>query len=229
MCVRYALNQWQAAINAVAKALGVELGGQEEAPRYNVAPSQLAPIVAAAPDGPRLQAMRWGLIPPADRQLPKPRLLTNARAETMAQFPAFRAAVAQRRCLVPVNGFYEFKDLGARKEPYVLTLPADEPFALGGLWETPIGESAPTFCVVTTEPNAIMQPIHGRMPLILTGKYLALWLGAQPLDERALSETMRQVPAERLQARRVNPYVNNSRHEGPQCLADPEPALPELF
>jgi putative SOS response-associated peptidase YedK len=194
-----------------------------------VAPSQIVPAVAREAGRTRLRPLRWGFIPPADRNLPKPRLLTNCRSETMNELPAFRSAAASRRCLLPADGFYEFKDLGRSKEPYLFTLRAPAPWALAGLWEPGPADGPGTFCIVTTEPNATMRPIHNRMPLIVTGKALGQWLGDEPLSDGLREELIRPAPDDLLALRRVNQYVNNSRHEGPQCVADPEPALPELF
>ena len=230
MCVRYTLHRPDAAIEAVAKALGVRIDPEDwiQPPRYNVALSQIAPVVRSEEDAPRLRAMRWGLIPPADRGLQGRRALANARLETLDRLPAFRAAAAARRCLVPVNGFYEYKDLGRRKQPYVFMRPDGEPFALAGLWEPPLDGLPPSFCVVTTAPNAAMAGIHDRMPLVLTGPAMGLWLGERPLEEEALGRIGRPLPADLLVARQVNAFVNSSRNEGPQCLAPPDAEPPEF-
>jgi len=230
MCVRYVLHRPDAAFAAVAEALGIRLdpGDWMKSPRYNVAPSQVAPVVQAHEGAARLRPMRWGLIPPADRNLAKKRALTNARVETVAVIPAFRAAAAARRCLVPVNGCYEFRDMGRRKQPYVFMRPDGVPFALAGLWEPELDGLQPSFCVVTTEPDAAMAEIHDRMPLVLTGPAMGLWLGEKPLDAAALRQMARPPPPDLLVARQVNACVNNSRHEGPQCLAPPDAEPPEF-
>ncbi len=230
MCVRYTLHRPDAAIETVAKALGVRLDTEDwiQPPRYNVALSQTAPVVQADGGAPRLRPMQWGFVPPADHGSPRRRALGNARLETLARLPAFRAAAADRRCLVPVNGFYEYKDLGRRKQPYVFMLPDGEPFALAGLWEPPQGGLPPSFCVVTTAPNAAMAGIHDRMPLVLTGPAMGLWLGDRPLEAAALRQIGRALPSELLVARQVNAYVNSSRNEGPRCLEPPDPEPPEF-
>ena len=180
MCTRYTLHKPDAAVRAVAESLGVTLEFAEPfVPHYNVAPSVAAPVILAEAGAPRLRVLRWALLPPADRGRPAPRMLPNARAESMTKLPAFRAAAAERRCLVPANGFYEFKDLGRRKEPYLFTLRDEAPFAFAGLWEPPAGEWPGTFCILTTEPNATVAPIHNRMPIVLDGR------PAGPLARRA--------------------------------------------
>jgi putative SOS response-associated peptidase YedK len=228
MCVRYTFHEPEAAVEAVADALGVRLdsGGLLEA-RYNVAPSQVVPIVAFVTGGPQLWPMRWGLIPPADRAVTKPRIMTNARAETLLKRPAFQAAARRRRCLIPANGFYEFKDMGRRKDPYLFTMADGTPMAIAGVWEPPLGVLPATFCLVTTEPNSDVSSYHNRMPVILTRENASGWLGDQPLTDEILQGLTKPLDAGRLSSRRVNSYVNNSRHEGPKCIAQPDQEAPE--
>jgi putative SOS response-associated peptidase YedK len=209
MCVRYTLRSLEAALLEIGRELGIPLTAEAaEPPRYNVAPSQIVPAVAREAGRTRLRPMRWGFIPPADRNLAKPRLLTNCRSETMTD---------------------EFKDLGRSKEPYLFTVRSSAAWALAGLWEPGPVDGPGTFCLVTTDTNTVMRPIHNRLPLIVTGKALGQWLGEEPLSDALREELIRPAPDDLLALRRVNQYVNNSRHEGPQCVADPEPALPELF
>ena len=229
MCTRYTLHKPEAALRAVAQTLGVTLEfAAPFLPRFNLAPSLILPVVTSQAGSPRLQRFRWGLVPPADRGQDSARHLPNARAESLTKLPAFRAAAAARRCLVPANGFYEFKTLGRRKEPYLFTRPNEEPFALAGLWEPPDGEQPGTFCLVTTEPNTVMAPIHNRMPLVLTGGTMGRWLGEQSVPAAEWAELIRPGADDLLVPRRVSAYVNNSRHEGPQCLAEPDAEPPEL-
>jgi len=230
MCTRYTVRDLEAAVRAIAQELGIDLGEiRGAAARYNLAPSQVASTVALAGGRASVRSMRWGFIPPADRAMPKPRLLTNARAETMTELPAFRAAVAARRCVVPADGFYEFKVVGQGRDPYLFTRRDGAPLAFAGLWEPADGEVSGTFCILTTEPNATTRPIHNRMPVLLTGAAVGQWLGEEPLSDGRRQELIRPAPDDLLTLRPVNRYVNNSRHEGPECVADPDPALPELF
>lgn len=230
MCVRYTLHTPQAALEALEGVLSAALCGSAPLePRYNIAPSQLAPVVAKQSGAPLLGSMRFGLLPPGDRGAQRQRALPNARAETIGRLPAFRAAAAGRRCLVPACGFYEFRDLGARKQPWLFTLGEDAPMALAGLWEPPDGAGPPTFCIVTTGANRIVGEVHDRMPVILAGESAALWLGDTPLGSEELARLTLPAADGLLRARRVDPYVNNSRHEGPRCVAPPPPEDPELF
>jgi putative SOS response-associated peptidase YedK len=213
-------------------------------PRFNVTLTHIMPVVAASPDGPELRGMSWGLEPKDVRALPKERMLPNAKAETAATLPAFRQSVAARRCLVPANGFYEWQTMGKLKLPHLFTLRDEAPFAFAGIWEppdeedgaaTPPSRSAdvktldlPTFSILTTAPNALIAPIHNRMPVILTAAAMRRWLGREPLPEAEYRALTQPLPADRMQSRPVSRYVSNSRHEGPACHAPPEAPPPEL-
>jgi putative SOS response-associated peptidase YedK len=114
------------------------------------------------------------------------------------------------------------------KLPHLFTLRDDEPFAFAGIWEPSDGDLPETFGVLTTEPNALVAPIHGRMPVLLTEATMARWLGAAPLAAEEYRALTRPLPAERMTVRPVNRFVSNSRNDGPQCLEPPEDAPPEL-
>ena len=229
MCTRYTLHQTDEAMAAMARALARKLVlPQGTRARFNVTLTHLMPVVAVGADGPEARGLRWGLVPFFERGSAQPRLLPNAKAETAATLPLFRRAVAKRRCLVPANGFFEWRTAGKTKLPHLFTLQGGEPFAFAGIWEPADGDLPATFGILTTTPNALVAPLHHRMPVILTEPVMARWLGAEPLPEREYRELTRPLEAERMQVRPVNCFVNNSRNEGPQCLAPPEEALPEL-
>ena len=122
----------------------------------------------------------WGLMPFYERQKPQRRLLPNAKAETAPTLAAFRQAVAHRRCLVPANGFYEWQTLGKLKLPHLFTLRDGAPFAFAGIWEPAEGDIPETYGILTTEPNALVAPLHHRMPVILTPETMARWIGSAP-------------------------------------------------
>ncbi len=230
MCVRYVLHQTDAALAAIAQALSRQLAPPEWArPRYNVALTQVMPVVAAGPEGPAVRGMMWGYVPFYERAKPKMRMLPNAKAETAATTAAFRQAAAHRRCLVPANGFYEWKTADGRKYPHVFMLRDEQPFAFAGIWETSDSERIPeTFAVLTTEPNDLVRPIHNRMPVILTAESMRRWLGDQPLPEEEFRALTRPLPADWMTVRPVSRFVSNSRNEGPQCLAPADEPPPEL-
>lgn len=231
MCVRYMLHKTDAALAVVAQALARKFAAPDWLqPRYNVAPTQVMPVVAGDGDDPRMRGMRWGYVPAGERDRTQRRMLTNAKAETATILPAFRGAAKHRRCLIPANGFYEWKAAGRLKLPYLFMLKDEEPFAFAGLWEPGTDTLPETFAILTTAPNEVVQPIHHRMPVILTAAMMARWLGGQPLPENEFRDLTRPLPAEWMNVRPVSRFVSNSRNEGPQCLAPPDEALlePEL-
>jgi putative SOS response-associated peptidase YedK len=231
MCVRYTLHKTDAALGAISRALGAPLEAPDWAtPRYNVALTNTMPVVAFAEHRPAVRAMRWGLILSGERAGTKPRLLSNARSETAATLSAFRKGVASRRCLVPANGFYEWKAVGAVKLPYLFTLADDEPFAFAGIWDPGFGDIPETFCILTTEPNRLVAEVHNRMPVILTAGTMPRWLGDQPLADEELRSLFRPADASLMASRPVSRFVSSTRNEGPQCLAPPgtESSEPEL-
>src|SRR5262249_46131563 len=154
MCGRFSLTKPQ----AVAELLGLP-EVPELFPRYNVAPTQMVAAALESGGGRRLSLMRWGITPPWSPTM----LLLNAKAETVADKPTFRAAFRRRRCLVPADGFFEWQKVGARKQPYHFRLRDGAPFAFAGIWEP--GEDSPACCVITTTPNELVAPVHDRMPV----------------------------------------------------------------
>ncbi|HET8647235.1 MAG TPA: SOS response-associated peptidase, partial [Vicinamibacteria bacterium] len=153
-------------------------------------------------------------------------LLINARAETVASRPAFRDAFASRRCLVPADGFFEWKRLGSTRQPYRICRPDRRPFAFAGLWqpaEDGPGETCGTCAILTTVPNELVRGIHDRMPVILAPRQFDLWL-APGSPRSALTELLRPAPEGELTAYPVSPRVNRTANDDPSCL---EPA-PEI-
>jgi putative SOS response-associated peptidase YedK len=229
MCVRYTLHKTDAALAAISRALGVLFAAPDWAgPRYNASLTATMPVVACASDGPAVRPMKWGLVPQGEREKSRPRLLANARAETAGKFPAFRKAVAERRCLVPANGFYEWESRAGIKWPHLFTLRGEEPFAFAGIWDPAVGPWPETYCILTTRPNEIVGRIHDRMPVILAGDAMPRWLGSRPLAEEEFRLLTDPIDSGRMESRPLSRYVSNSRHEGPRCLAAPDEAPPEL-
>lgn len=191
--------------------------------RFNIAPTQEAPVIRAAKDGAREVAMlRWGLVPFWARDPKIGTTMINARSEGVEAKPAFREALKQRRCLVPATGFFEWQGEPGRKQPWAITVPGQPLFAFAGLWERwkpPAGEPVETFTIVTTDANEQVARIHDRMPVILPMDALDTWL-AGPADEAR--QLLKPWEGE-LSLRAVGRYVSNVKNEGPECLADPEP------
>jgi putative SOS response-associated peptidase YedK len=187
--------------------------------RYNVAPSQPVPAVRAGPEGGRsLALLRWGLVPSWAADPSIGNRLVNARSETVAEKPAFRAAFRQRRCLLPADGFFEWRKEGRQKQPYWFRLRDAGPFAFAGLWEqwtAPDGARVESAAVLTTAANELVRPLHDRMPVILRPEDHDRWLAPGPGDAALLVP----YPAGEMTATPVSRWVNDARHEGPECVA----------
>jgi putative SOS response-associated peptidase YedK len=164
---------------------------------------------------------RWGLLAPGEAERDDS-LLINVRAETAASKPLFRDAFRSRRCLIPADGFYEWRKAGSRREPFHVRLRDMRPFAFAGLWSEEPGPPALKACaILTTEPNELMAKIHDRMPVILGSDAYARWLDTGERAARDARELLRPYPAQELLAVRVSSYVNAAGAEGPRCL-EPE-------
>jgi putative SOS response-associated peptidase YedK len=171
----------------------------------------------------QLELFRWGMLAPAEAER-EDALLINARAETVATKPLFRDAFRTRRCLVPADGFYEWRKAGSRREPFHIRLRDRRPFAFAALWNQEndaSGARRKTCTILTTEPNAVMDGIHDRMPVILDPAHYAAWLDVKPAPAATVQPLLRPYPAERMEAVRVSSYVNGAAAEGPRCL-EPE-------
>lgn len=198
------------------------------APRYNVAPTQEAAVVRQESGSRELTFCRWGLVPSWAKDPTIGNRLINARAETLAEKPAFRRALRLRRCVVPVTGFYEWKREGAGKVPYFIRLKGGLPMALAGIWEVwqpPQGPVLETFAIITTEANAFMAPIHDRMPAILPLEAVALWLDEGRKDAEELQPLLVPAPDTWLEAFPVSRRVNTPAYDAPDCVAPVGPVL----
>ena len=185
-------------------------------PRFNIAPMQSILGVRASSVGREPVRFRWGLIPSWAKDAKLAASLINARAETVAEKPAFRAAFKRRRCLIPVNGFYEWQRDGKHKTPHLISLTSSELFALAGLWEqwqSPDGSVIESCTLLTTSPNELMATIHDRMPVILKPTDYGVWLDPQLEAAPALSSLLVPYPADEMQVIRVSDVVNNARNE----------------
>lgn len=192
-------------------------------PRFNFAPTDTGPVVRLDKEGRRQPAMmRWGLVPSWSKDAKAGAAMINAKAETVTEKPAYRKAFASRPCLVPVDGFYEWKQVGPKeKQPYYITTKNGEPFAFAGLWEWWRAKESPrdmpvleTFTILTTRPNQLCAPIHDRMPIILARVDWDVWL-TTPEQRKAL---LRPFPAERMECWPVGKAVGNVRNDSPELI-----------
>ncbi|MEE9274201.1 MAG: SOS response-associated peptidase [bacterium] len=219
MCGRYTLIK---PADTLAALFGME-GSLGLSPRYNIAPTQFVPAVRALrPGEPELALLRWGLIPSWAKDPAIGARTINARGETAAQKPSFRAAFRRRRCLIPADGFYEWVKEGGRKQPYYIQLRGEAPFAFAGLWESwtgAEGETLETCTIITCEANEGLRPLHPRMPVILPRENYDLWLDPAAQDPAALQPLLRPYPAGETVFRPVSAQVNSPKNDGPECIA----------
>ncbi|HMM11015.1 MAG TPA: SOS response-associated peptidase [Bacteroidales bacterium] len=193
---------------------------------YNCAPLQWLPVISNAAPG-SISHYRWGLVPSWARDTSGAPKMINSRAETVREKPAFRKAFVSRRCLVPANGFYEWKK--STGQPYRFFLKDEPLFAMAGLWEqwvSPDGTRLFTFSILTTEANALMQDVHHRMPVILPRHAEQVWLRSS--DEETLFSLLRPYPEQDMEMYPVSKAVNNVRNDD-ERLIRPEPLQETLF
>jgi putative SOS response-associated peptidase YedK len=169
-----------------------------------------------------LSLLRWGLVPSWAKDVKIGASLINARADTIASKPAFRSAFKRRRCLIPADGFFEWKKgEGKVKQPFYIRLKKDYPFAFAGLWEHwegPNNSAIDSCTIVTTDANDTLRPLHDRMPVILHEGDYDRWLETKTDDPTQLCELLKPYPPEELIAFPISTLVNNARNESPQCI-----------
>ncbi len=196
-------------------------------PRYNIAPTQPVGIVRVQTNTTQREwaIVQWGLVPSWSKDPSIGSRMINARAETVADKPSFRAAFRRRRCLVPADGFYEWQRSGSSKQPYYIAMQDGAPFAFAGLWEYwegADGSALESCTLLTTEPNELMVSIHSRMPVIIARQDYDDWMSSGSEDETRdlslLRHLLRPYPAREMKAYPVTKYVNSPRNEGVDCI-----------
>jgi putative SOS response-associated peptidase YedK len=225
MCGRFTL---RARLNQILMELGAELAASweeslEAPPRYNIAPTQMLLALRSEERGRAWCRLQWGLVPSWAKDPKIGASLINARSETVAEKPSFRSAFRRRRCLVPADGFYEWTSSGSGKSktPLHFTVLDQGLFCFAALWESwrgADGTTLETCSLLTTAANGLLAPYHDRMPVILPRKDLATWL-AHDTSADVLQTLLVSYPADAMHVEPVSAWVNNARHEGPECLA----------
>ena len=236
MCGRYTLTSQEGLVDDFEAALDPDAPKNPWfKPRFNVAPTQDAPIVRLREGVRVIEMMRWGLVPFwGGRGGAKPPLMINARVESIETKSMFRDALERRRCLVPADGFFEWQKQGKHKQPMWIHPQARGRFAFAGLWakaktDGPAPAELHSYTIITGQPNELVRPIHDRMPVILDRSAWAAWLDPQtsPHDARALLITP---PPTGWRAEPVSPWVNVADHDDPTCIAPAgAPAQGSLF
>lgn len=200
--------------------------------RYNIAPTQEAAVVRVRDGGRRLDVLRWGLVPEWAEDASIGSRLINARSETAAERPSFAASFRERRCLVPADGFYEWRaGPGRTRQPFWIRRVDGAPFAMAGLWDRWEGGGAAleSFTILTTVPNERVAPLHDRMPVLLPPAAWDRWLAPEAVEPTDLLPLLAPCPAEEIEPVPVGEWVNRVDHEGPRCIERVEPVQPSLF
>jgi len=224
MCGRYTLIRLA---DVLQKFPWIEHPPADLVPRYNIAPTQpLLSVLNNHPD--RFDYLSWGLVPSWAKEPSIGNRMINARAETIAEKPAFRKALRRRRCLIVADGFYEWKAEPDRKTktPMYVQMKDHKPFAFGGLWEywhSPDGNGTEVLSctIITTQPNALMKQFHDRMPVIIPPDCYLDWLDAEEKKPEELEAYWRPYPADEMEARPISTYVNSAKNEGSKCIESP--------
>jgi len=198
-------------------------------PRYNIAPSQPISVVRMTNGQRELADLRWGLIPSWSKE-PKPGGYVNARSETVTEKPAFRSAFRKRRCLIPADGFYEWKQIGKKKQPYFFRKLGGGVLAYAGVWDVWDGPDGPveSVAVLTVPANDLVEPLHDRMPAIISEGQFVAWLDPKESRAEKLMPLLLPYPVEKMERWPVSDRVNAATVEDPTLLLPmPEPGKPK--
>lgn len=218
MCGRYRLSRRKQIVEEYFDASGDD----DWSPRYNIAPTQPVPVIRQHPKEPRrvLSTMRWGLIPSWAKDMSGSTGTINARSETAASKPAFRDPMRFRRCLVPADGFYEWKKAGGMKQPFCFEVNEGELFAFAGLWDgwkDPSGQWIKSCSILTTAPNAVTLQVHDRMPVILNKENYDLWLDPGMTNVEEVVDLLKPFDACLMRAFPVSSRVSNVANDDAEC------------
>ncbi len=219
MCGRYRLSRRKQIIAGHFDTTDWE---DDWSPRYNIAPTQQIPVVRQHPREPirQIATMRWGLIPSWAKDTSGAARMINARSETAPTLPAFREAMKSRRCLIPADGFYEWKRDGKTKQPFCFEVNERQLFAFAGLWERwrdPSGQWVKSCSILTTTPNAVTSAVHDRMPVILCKDDYEVWLDPGMQDVAAVSELLKPYDSKFMRSYPVSTRINHVANDDEDC------------
>ncbi|GIM48485.1 putative SOS response-associated peptidase YoqW [Collibacillus ludicampi] len=219
MCGRFTLT---VPVESLIERFQVDQVPFDYQPRYNIAPGQLITAVVAHERKKRIGQLKWGLIPSWAKDEKIGYKMINAKAETVQEKPAFRNAFKKRRCIIPADGFYEWKrNEDGSKQPMRIMLKDKSIFGMAGLYETwiaPDGQKVHSCTIITTKPNGLMEQIHDRMPVILRREDEGIWLDREKADLELLQSLLEPYPEEEMFAYPVQPMVGNVKNDVPECI-----------
>src|SRR5215471_14042621 len=219
MCGRYRLSRRKQIIEEQFDTADWQ---DDWSPRFNIAPTQSVPVIRQDPKKPvrHISTMRWGLVPHWAKDISGAAKTINARSETAAERPAFRDPLKFRRCLIPADGFYEWKRTGSSRQPFCFEVNAGEMFAFAGLWDgwkDAEGQWLRTFTILTTTPNAVASAIHDRMPVILARESYDLWLDPGMQNVEAISELLKPYDSRLMKSYPVSTRINHVANDDEEC------------
>lgn len=218
MCGRFTLT---ATLDEIAAQFDVPTVSIEHQPRYNIAPTQEVLVVVQNGER-RLEKFRWGLVPHWAREPNLRYSMINARAETVTEKPSYRIPFAKRRCLVLADGFYEWQKTDGKKVPMYVRLKSGRPFGFAGLWDVWVpdegGEPLKSCTIITTTSNALLKPIHDRMPVILPNDAIDAWLTLDGSRQAELLSLLKPYPETEMEVYAVSQYVNSPANDSPACI-----------
>ena len=217
MCGRFTLQTPESQIReAFHLPIGKQLG---LSPRYNIAPSQDIPIIRDAEVGHELILAKWGLVPHMSKE-PKTKYSTiNARIETVAEKPTYRTPFKSRRCLIPADGFYEWKVVNGHKIPHYIRIRTGGVFAFAGIWDRweGKGKALDSCSIIVMPSNEVMKPIHERMPAIIAPAHYDLWLDPRITEKVEIMQYLNSAPSSSLKFYPISPWVNSPEHDDERC------------
>jgi putative SOS response-associated peptidase YedK len=221
MCGRYTLKATNEQILSEFKALRIQSNELRE--RFNIAPSQIIPVVRQNEQERELSDLKWGLVPSWAKDVSIGNRMINARGESLTEKPSFRNAFRSRRCLIPASGFYEWKrEADKGKQPFYFYLKDKTVFGFAGLWEewtdTETGELLESCTIITTEANEVLAPVHDRMPVILKSENYEEWLDPKNADTDDLQRLLKPYPEEEMLSHAVNRQVNSPSFDSPELI-----------
>ena len=225
MCGRYRLSRRKQVVEEYFESASEE---EEWSPRYNIAPTQPVAAIRQVGRSRVLSMMRWGLIPSWASDVSIGNRLINGRSETVLEKPAFRESFRTRRCLIPADGFYEWKKTGKEKQPFHFGMKDDSLFAFAGVWDrwrSPGGQMLESCSILTTAANELLDDVHDRMPVILPRRHHETWLSAPAAEAQRLAELLVPFDASYMKRYAVSSLVNKPQNETPECaqeVANPE-------
>lgn len=218
MCGRFDLHLPK---ELLAEILGISIL-KDIQPRYNIAPTQQVAVIRTYPDGTRhLDLLKWGLIPSWAKDPSIGSKMINARSETVHEKPAFRNALKYHRCIIPANGFYEWRVVGGKKKPLYVKLKDNSPMLFAGLWDhwkAPEGNVIESCTIMTTTTNELIKPLHDRMPVILDTDVMDLWLNPHVHNPEQLKPLFKPYPSDLMEMYPVSDIVNSPKNDNPECI-----------